>query len=82
MEVIFRLLVSNRRLLEKENNISIPYNMVTCTGIIHNKDIFKLIMGSICNVLEIKILNRKNVQEKEVEYYPTSTLLIKFEETT
>lgn len=77
--------VRNKSLLDKGYNLYIPYNLVTCKGIVRridtdlNIDEIKYMLNSPFKVLDIVRLNRKVIKEKEVEYIPTGTLLVTFE---
>lgn len=84
-------LTNDERLKNKGYNVYIPYNQVSCKGIIRNIDlelteekIQKLIQAPY-KILEVRRLNRKivktNENKKEVEYAPTGTVLLTFEGT-
>ncbi|KAJ8973459.1 hypothetical protein NQ317_013453 [Molorchus minor] len=81
-------LVSNTILKNKGYTIFIPYNQVTCKGIIRNVDTAfntEQILAA-CQakqkILEIRRLNRKSQENGEVTYIPTGTILITFAGTT
>lgn len=77
--------VLNDELKNKGYNIYIPYNQVTCKGVIRqvdiefNIDIIKNMMNSTIKILDIRRLNRKIIVDDKKEYVPTGTLLITFE---
>lgn len=79
--------ISNKVLLDKGLNSYIPFNMVTCKGIVRRVDPeldikeIKYLISSKFKILDIKRLNRKVIDENGVQYKPTGTLLITFEGT-
>lgn len=74
----------NKGLVNKGYNIYIPYNMVTCKGIIRHVDIdydtevLKTSIVSDQKIINIRRLNRKKISEGNVDYLPTGTVLLTF----
>lgn len=80
--------LNNKYLIDKGYKIYIPFNMVTCKGIIRrvdpelSTDEINEMIKSPFKVLEIKRLNRKKITEtKQAEFIPTGTLLLTFSGT-
>lgn len=77
--------VNNDIIKNKGYKIYIPYNQVTCKGIVRRVDneitvdeIRKMIKCSF-NVLDIKRMNRKVIVDGTSRYEPTGTILVTFE---
>ncbi|XP_074039671.1 uncharacterized protein [Leptinotarsa decemlineata] len=77
--------VTNKDLIEQGYQTFIPYNRVTCKGIIrgisegiHEKYLKKFIKSPY-KVLGVKRMNRKVVKGDIIEYHATSTIQITFE---
>lgn len=79
--------IKNKYILDKGYKIYIPYNLVTCKGIVRRVDPeleikdLKYLIQSKYKILDIKRLNRKVIENDTVEFKPTGTLLITFEGT-
>lgn len=78
---------SNAYLMEKGYNVFIPFNYVTCKGIVRNVDTSMEVeeLQSVCNssvdIINIVRLNRKVFSgiNGEPSYVPTNTILLTFE---
>lgn len=77
--------LANKKLKDKGYKLFIPFNFVTCKGLIRGidldidtEDIVKFSSGRRCSVLSARRMNRKVTVEDRVEYKPTGTILLTF----
>ncbi|XP_050294852.1 uncharacterized protein LOC126735025 [Anthonomus grandis grandis] len=78
--------VKNKTLINKGYKIYIPFNFVTCKGLVRQIDIEigeKEILecsktDTGIEILEVKRLNRKIIKDKDITYEPTGSVLITF----
>lgn len=76
---------SHKGLKDKGYNIYIPYNMVSCKGIIRHVDLdydIEVLKKSIISprrIINARRLNRKKINMDGAEYVPTGTVLLTFE---
>lgn len=76
--------IKNSRLIEKGYKLYIPFNFVTCKGLVRHVDIDEDInnFANICKcdveILSAKRLNRKVISNNKTEYVPTGTILFTF----
>ncbi|XP_074035261.1 uncharacterized protein [Leptinotarsa decemlineata] len=77
--------VNNEYIKEKGYKIYIPFNQVTCKGIVRRidkifseKDLEGMI-GSPYRISNIKRMNRREKEGDNIQYKPTNTILITFE---
>lgn len=78
------LFVNNKKLLEKGYKIFIPFNFVTCKGIIRRVDLeysdeelLKFISAE-APILQVRRLKRREIKNEEISYVPTGTVLCTF----
>ncbi|KAL1488728.1 hypothetical protein ABEB36_014527 [Hypothenemus hampei] len=76
--------LNNKRLVDKGYNLFIPYNFVTCKGVVRRVDLefSEEVLMSNCRsnatILNIKRISRKNISNDSVDFIPTGTIIVTF----